>query len=79
MTVDSGGACRYNPCGAMVELVDCRWSHGPSVQRDAGRTSVPKTNGVRALCRYPTGVLVVAGAHRQAQRHFLSKQICEGA
>ena len=42
MTVDSGGACRYNPCGAMVELVDCRWSHGPSIQRDAGRTSVPK-------------------------------------
>ena len=32
MTVDSGGACLYNPCGAMVELADCRWSHGPSIQ-----------------------------------------------
>ena len=79
MTVDSGGACRYNPCGAMVELVDCRRSRGPSIQRDAGRTSVPKTNGVLALCRYTTGVLVVAGAHRQAQTPFLSKQTCEGA
>ena len=79
MTVDSVGSCLYNPCGAMVELAGCRGSHGPSIQRDAGRTSVPKINGVRALGRYPTGVLVVAGAHRQAQTPFLSKQTCEGA
>jgi len=79
MTVDSIGSCLYNPCVAMVELASCRWSHGPSIQRDAGRTSVPKINGVRAPGRYPTGVLVVAGAHRQAQTPFLSKQTCEGA